>query len=185
MLAMRPVAELSSDAPVLQGGLTEEMQRVVLEQKLGFVATVCPDGTPNLSPKGTTTVWDDDHLFFADIHSPGTVRNLRENSSIEINVVDPIVRKGYRFKGRAQLYSEGELYEQGLRLLAQRGFAADRERIRTIVRIRVEQATALVSPVYDGDATETEIAAKWERHALDLAQRRRGREREGDQFRGQ
>jgi predicted pyridoxine 5'-phosphate oxidase superfamily flavin-nucleotide-binding protein len=180
---MRPVAELSSDAPVLQGGLTEEMQRVVLEQKLGFVATVCPDGTPNLSPKGTTTVWDDDHLFFADIHSPGTVRNLRENSSIEINVVDPIVRKGYRFKGRAQLYSEGEPYEQGLRLLAQRGFAADRERIRTIVRIRVEQAAALVSPAYDGDATETEIAAKWERHALDLARRRRRREREGDEGR--
>ena len=36
--------------------LTEDMQRVVLEQKLGFAATVCPDGTPNLSPKGTTTV---------------------------------------------------------------------------------------------------------------------------------
>jgi len=43
------------------------MKRVVLEQKLGFAATVCPDGTPNLSPKGTTTVWDDDHLLFADI----------------------------------------------------------------------------------------------------------------------
>ena len=49
------MAELSSDAPMLQDGLTEEMKRVVLEQKLGFVATVCPDGTPNLSPKGTTT----------------------------------------------------------------------------------------------------------------------------------
>ena len=36
------------------------MKRVVGEQRLGFVATVCPDGTPNLSPKGTTAVWDDD-----------------------------------------------------------------------------------------------------------------------------
>jgi len=25
------------------------MRRVVLEQRLGFAATVCPDGTPNLS----------------------------------------------------------------------------------------------------------------------------------------
>jgi haloacetate dehalogenase len=31
--------------------LDDDMRRVVLEQKLGFVATVCPDGTPNLSPK--------------------------------------------------------------------------------------------------------------------------------------
>lgn len=48
--------------------LTEDMQRVIREQRLGYVASVCPDGTPNLSPKGTTTVWDDEHLVFADIH---------------------------------------------------------------------------------------------------------------------
>ena len=36
--------------------LTEDMKRVVREQALGFVATVCPDGSPNLSPKGTTSV---------------------------------------------------------------------------------------------------------------------------------
>jgi hypothetical protein len=34
-----------------------------VEAELSFVATVCPDGTPNLSPKGTTAVWDDDHVF--------------------------------------------------------------------------------------------------------------------------
>jgi len=38
------------------GILTADMQRVVREQRLGYVATVCPDGTPSLSPKGTTTV---------------------------------------------------------------------------------------------------------------------------------
>ena len=37
--------------------LNSEMKRLVERQKLGFVATVCPDGTPNLSPKGTTAVW--------------------------------------------------------------------------------------------------------------------------------
>ena len=42
--------------------LNSEMKRMVERQRLGFVATVCPDGTPNLSPKGTTAVWDDDHL---------------------------------------------------------------------------------------------------------------------------
>jgi uncharacterized protein len=59
--------------------LTEDMKRVVREQRLGFAATVCPDGTPKLSPKGTTAVWDDEHLVFADIRSPQTVRNLRAN----------------------------------------------------------------------------------------------------------
>jgi len=68
------------------GKLSDDMQRVVREQRLGYVATVSPDGTPNLSPKGTLTVWDDDHLVFADIRSPATLRNLRINPAVEINV---------------------------------------------------------------------------------------------------
>ena len=93
--------------------LTDDMKRVV-EAELGFIATVCRDGTPNLSPKGTTAVWNDTQLVFADIHSPGTVANLRENPNIEINVVDQLVRKGYRFKGTAEVHNDGELFEEGV-----------------------------------------------------------------------
>src|SRR5678809_1017948 len=94
------------------GILTPEIKEFVKQTKLGFVATVCPDGTPNLSPKGTTTVWDDEHLVFADIHSPGTVTNLLINPSIEINIVDVFIRKGYRFKGIGKVLSEGSLFDE-------------------------------------------------------------------------
>jgi uncharacterized protein len=157
--------------------LTEDMKRVVLEQKLGFAATVCPDGTPNLSPKGTTTVWDDDHLLFADIWSPQTVRNLAENPIVEINVVDPVVRKGYRFKGHANLHSDGDIFDRGLALLRERGYDANRERVRTIVLIAVDYAAPLISPAYEQGASEERIAAKWEQHFDELAQRRRARSR--------
>ena len=62
------------------GILTEDMKRVV-EAELGFIATVCPDGTPNLSPKGTTAVWDDDHLVFADIGRPARSRTCDRTAS--------------------------------------------------------------------------------------------------------
>lgn len=52
--------------------LTEDLRRLVGKQRLGFGATVCPDGIPSLSPEGTTAVWDDEHLDFADIRSPET-----------------------------------------------------------------------------------------------------------------
>lgn len=94
------------------GILTQEIREFVKQEKLGFVATVCPDGTPNLSPKATTTVWDDDHLVFADIHSPGTIDNLLLNPSIEINIVDVFVRKGYRFKGTGEVLKSGPLFEE-------------------------------------------------------------------------
>jgi len=50
------------------GILNDDMKRLVDEQQLGFHATVCPDGSPNLSPKGSTRVWDDDHLFVTVCH---------------------------------------------------------------------------------------------------------------------
>jgi hypothetical protein len=39
-----------------------DMQRVIAEQRLGYVASVCPDGTANLSPKGTVAVWAERHV---------------------------------------------------------------------------------------------------------------------------
>jgi len=84
------------------GILTEEMKRVVAQQQLCYAATVTPDGKPNLSPKGSITVLSDDELGFADLASPGTIENLRHNPAIELNVVDPFTRRGFRFKGRAE-----------------------------------------------------------------------------------
>ncbi len=141
------------------GILTEDMKCVVREQRLGYVATVCPDGTPNLSPKGTTTVWDDDHLVFADIRSPRTVRNLRQNPAVEINVVDPILRKGYRFKGTAAVLSEGERFEEMLDYYRRRG---TRNPIRHVVLVKVERAAPLISPAYDLGLSEEEVRARWD-----------------------
>jgi predicted pyridoxine 5'-phosphate oxidase superfamily flavin-nucleotide-binding protein len=156
------------------GILTDDMKRVVSEQRLGFVATVCADGTPNLSPKGTTTVWDDDHLVFANIRSPGTLANLRQNPSVEVNVVDPFVRKGYRFKGVASILESGPLYDQALRFYEERGSRVSL--IREIVIIRVASVQPIDSPAYDLGMTEQEVRDRWERHFASLkpATRRTG-----------
>jgi uncharacterized protein len=144
------------------GMLTADMKRVVEEQRLGFVATVCPDGTPNLSPKGTTAVWDDDHLAFANIKSPGTLANLRRNPSVEINVVDPFLRKGYRFKGVATLLESGPLYEKAIAFYQDRGSHVSV--IREVVLVRVEWTQPIDSPAYDLGLTEDDVRSRWERH---------------------
>ncbi len=151
------------------GILTEDMQRVVNEQRLGYIATVCPDGTPNLSPKGTTAVWDDDHLIFADICSPNTVANLRQNPALEINVVDTTLRKGYRFKGTATILGDGPQFEEMAAFYRQRGTASP---IQHIVLVKVERALPLISPAYDQGQTEAQVSSRWERYWDDLRQRR-------------
>ena len=140
--------------------LDDDMQRVVRGQRLGYVATVCPDGTPNLSPKGTTTVWDDQRLVFLDLHSPQTVANIEAgNRVVEINVVDPILRKGYRFKGTATVLRSGALFDDVVRSYEEeRGI--DRGRIHAAVVVDVEHVAPLVSPAYDDGSTEDEVAQR-------------------------
>ncbi len=159
------------------GVLTDDMQRVVTEQELGFVATVGADGTPNLSPKGTTAVWDSDHLVFCDIHSPGTVKNLESNPAIEINVVDPIVRKGYRFKGTATVHRGDDVFRDAVERLYTDTIWKPWERIHAIVLVAVEQVLPLVSPAYDKGRTESEVIDQWLSHYQKLYSLRSGTSR--------
>jgi predicted pyridoxine 5'-phosphate oxidase superfamily flavin-nucleotide-binding protein len=133
------------------------MQRVVREQRLGYVASVCEDGTPNLSPKGTLAVWDADHLVFAHLHSPHTVENIEAgNVVVEVNVVDPIFRKGYRFKGPASVHRAGDVFEAGLRFYEERSRLTP-DRVEAIVLITVDHAAPLTSPAYDDGSTEDDV----------------------------
>ena len=157
--------------------LTSDMKRVINEQRLAFVATVCPDGTPNLSPKGTIAAFDDEHLVFVDIRSPGTIRNLERNPSTEINVVDQFCRKGYRFKGTGQVVRDGALFQELEKFYAEKWVNVGKGRkgieIRAFVLIDVRQALPLVSPSYDSGATEEEIHQEWTRYFTALNTRQK------------
>ena len=138
------------------GILTDDMKRVVRQQRMGFMATVCADGTPNLSPKGTSTVWDDDHLVFANLGSPVTIENLSHNPACELNVLDSFLRKGYRFKGTAELLTNGDLFEEindayttGSHGIQRSGLPA-----KGYVLITVTKAAPFVSPGYTPGKTE-------------------------------
>lgn len=157
------------------GVLIEHMKSFVRAQRLGYVATVNPDGTPNLSPKGTTTVWDDGHLVFADIRSPQTVANLRTNAAVEINVVDPILRKGYCFKGIAPVLTEGSLFSEIMAFYRDQDLQVhdgQASRIHSIVLVKVQRALPLISPAYESAASEEEISARWEAYYRQIRQER-------------
>jgi uncharacterized protein len=118
------------------------------------------------------TVWDDDHLVFADIRSPRTIANLKQNPSIEINVVDWFTRKGYRFKGIATVIESGSLFNELVSFYEQQGLFDAPRRIQTIVMVKVQRALALISPAYDGDVTEDQVRSRWEDYYQQIRQKR-------------
>lgn len=145
--------------------ISDSIGKFLDEQKLGYVATVSADGTPNLSPKGTIIAWDKNTLAFADIRSPNTMKNLETNSNLEINAIDPLLRKGFRFKGTATIIKEGPKYDEILDSYRKRGVQSP---IGAIVLVSVSEISEVVSPLYDLGLTEEEIKEKWKKRLLDL-----------------
>ena len=141
--------------------ITTEMKELVQRMRLCFVATTDSEGKPNLSPKGSIVVLDDEHLAFCDIDSPNTIRNLRSNPHIEINVVDPVLRKGYRFKGRAELVHKGPTYDQVAGGFWER--EGKQYPVNTVVKIKVETAMPVLSPAYtfNSGISEEQVRTVW------------------------
>lgn len=138
------------------GILTDEMKRVVTEIQLCYAATVTPDAKPKLSPKGSITVLSDDELGLADLASPGTIENLRHNPAIELNVVDPFTRQGFRFKGVAKVVKDAEAHGQIARILG------PDYPFEQVVKISVETASEVFSPVYTlTQASAAEVKRFW------------------------
>ncbi len=80
--------------------------------KLGWVATAGPEGMPNVTPKGTIRVLDDQTLVFADLFSLKTRENLLKNPKVAVTLIDQEQFKGYQFKGKAELIDAGPLFEK-------------------------------------------------------------------------
>ena len=142
--------------------ISDEIKNFLERQKLGFVATVSPNGAPNVSPKGTVLVWEN-NIIFADIKSPQTMINLEKNPMVEINVVDPILRKGYRFKGNARILRENDEFTKILKHYQDKGI---KSKINAIVKVQIDVLSEITSPLYDLGYSEEEIKEKWKKHYL-------------------
>ncbi len=145
--------------------ITSEIKDFLNLQKLGYVATVSSDGKPNISPKGTIIGWTSKMLAFANIRSPDTIKNLQNNPYLEINVIDPLLRKGYLFQGTARIIENGDLYEDLLNYYRINGIKSP---INSIVLVDVSGVSNVISPLYDLGISEQIIKSKWQKHFTDL-----------------
>jgi len=151
------------DAPPI---LDDDVRAVVDSAHLVFAATVTPDGRPNLSPKGTIRVWDDHHLFFLDIASPTTRANLERNPTIELNVVEHLSRRGYRFFGTATLHRDDDVFREAMRrVFADEGASYP---VNCVVLIAVERMDQLVSPGYMHVSSEHAMRDSWRQRRASL-----------------
>lgn len=114
--------------------LTGEM-KVMFEKQLAVIATASKDGTPNVGPKGSMHVLDDETLAYAEGTGEKTLRNLKENPKVAVMVVDGEKADGYQVKGTAELLTTGDFFEQVAKIQEER----KRPRPKCAVKIKIEE----------------------------------------------
>lgn len=122
--------------------LTEEMKELVAAQQC-FIATVNPDGTPNVGPKRSTRVLDDEHLVFNEVTSKQTWTNVKNGSKVAIAVVDREAMKGFRFVGSAEAVTSGPLFDKSAEIMKARGMMAP---LTAVIKVRIERIYNLGMP---------------------------------------
>ncbi len=115
--------------------MSEEVKKAIDEYAPASVATADKAGKPNVSAKGSLQVIDDEHLAFADIRSPRTVANLKENPQVAILCLNPSTRRGCRIWGKTEIMSSGDLFDRFTR-----EFAARDMKVNQVIKITVEEA---------------------------------------------
>jgi predicted pyridoxine 5'-phosphate oxidase superfamily flavin-nucleotide-binding protein len=114
--------------------LTEEAKKAIAEIHPSLVATASRTGKPNVSAKGSLRVLDDEHLLFADVASPRTIANIKENPQVAVICLDAVSRKGCRIWGTGEIINSGEIFNKTVDELASRNM-----KVKNVVKITVEE----------------------------------------------
>jgi hypothetical protein len=75
--------------------------------------------------------------------------------------VDPFSRRGYRFKGIAEIISSGDKFNDIISLYKKTGIKST---IKCIVLMKIEKLSEVFSPLYDLGHTEEELKTKWKKY---------------------
>ena len=114
--------------------LSEEAKEAIGEIRPSLVATASKTGKPNVSAKGSLQVLDDEHVIFADIASPRTIANIKENPQVAVICLDAAARKSCRIWGTGEIFNTGELFDK---MVAE--FASRNMQVRNVVKMTVEE----------------------------------------------
>ena len=122
-----------------------------------FPANVClvglalPDGYAQISPRGSTMVYDERHLALWERGKGSTNAQLRDGSKVTVFFRKPALRESgllpkggiARFYGTAKLHKSGEVYDRVWHKLVQPEKDRDPQKAGYAVLIRVERVEDL------------------------------------------
>lgn len=112
-----------------------------------ILATVSPQGYPEVGPKGSVMVFDREHLAYWERTRRGLSRNVEANPRVAVYYYDLPARVHWRFSGTATVHKDGAIREQIMARTVKAELDRDPERKGYGVLVRVEKITNLAGQV--------------------------------------
>ncbi len=127
--------------------LTKEIKEAIDKSVLCWLATVSKDNIPNVSPKEIFNHYGKDKIIVANIASPQTVKNIKQNANVCISFIDILLQKGFQIKGEAEIIDKTHLeFLEMEKILAE--MTNGKFPFATITKIKVLQAKKIIAPKY-------------------------------------
>lgn len=127
--------------------LTKEIRGYLDRSVLCWLATVSTENLPNVSPKEIFNCYASNQIIIANIASPQSVRNIKQNENVCVSCIDILVQKGLQIKGTAKIITKNDVefsaMERILTLMTGGNFP-----FATITSITVTQVKPILAPKY-------------------------------------
>ena len=149
--------------------LTEAIKLSIDKSILCWLATVSDDGMPNVSPKEIFQYYKEDTIIIANIASPQSVKNIKQNPNICVSFIDILLQKGYQLKGQATVVESKDATYADMEssLLKMTG---GNYPFRQIMVIAVASSKPIIAPkymLYPDTTEQDQITAAKKQYGLD------------------
>ncbi|MFT4031458.1 MAG: pyridoxamine 5'-phosphate oxidase family protein [Siphonobacter sp.] len=127
--------------------INDEVKKYIDKSVLCWLATCNKQNEPNVSPKEMFTYKDDTTLLIANIASPNSIANIKDNPNVCVSFVDVFVQKGFKVKGIATLIDRKEdSFNAEVKPLID--LFTDKFPIKSILKIKVTSADRIQAQSY-------------------------------------
>lgn len=126
---------------MLNEKLTDAMQKMLAEQTPILATVIQESGLPNIGPKRSLRVYDENHLIYNENTGGQTLTNIQDGSKIAIAVIDRPNLDGYRFVGTPEVHHDGEYFDNAVAYAENNGMKTP----KCAVLIKVDEVFTLKS----------------------------------------
>ncbi len=149
--------------------LADEVLSSINSCVLCWLATSSAGNVPNVSPKEAFAAFGDDTLLIANIASPQSAANVRENPKVCVAFVDVFVQKGFQVFGNASLVQKSDPEFQSLAApledMTQGNFP-----FNTVFKVVATKVKPIIAPsyvLYPDTTEQQQVASSMKRYGLD------------------